>query len=125
MKHFTFQELTVTNTGLPNIPNDEQRANLTLLVDNTLDPARELIDAPITVDSGFRSPEVNAKVGGAKNSQHLTGQAADIVCFDNEKLFNLIKDNFPFDQLINEYNFKWIHVSFSNIHNRKQILVIT
>jgi len=125
MKHFTFQELTVTNTGLPNIPNDEQRANLTLLVDNTLDPARELIDAPITVDSGFRSPEVNAKVGGAKNSQHLTGQAADIVCFDNEKLFNLIKDNLPFDQLINEYSFKWIHVSFSNIHNRKQILVIT
>jgi uncharacterized protein YcbK (DUF882 family) len=125
MKHFTIQELTVTNTGLPNIPNDEQKANLTLLVDNTLDPVRELIDAPITVDSGFRSPEVNAKVGGTKNSQHLTGQAADIVCFDNEKLFNLIKDNLPFDQLINEYNFKWIHVSYSNIHNRKQILVIT
>jgi len=125
MKHFTFQELTVTNTGLPNVPNEEQKTNLTLLVDNVLGPLRELLGQPITVDSAFRSPEVNKKVGGAKTSQHLSGQAADIVCFDNEKLFNLIKDNFPFDQLINEYNFKWIHVSFSNIHNRKQILVIT
>jgi len=125
MKHFTFQELTVTNTGLPNVPNEEQKTNLTLLVDNVLGPLGELLGQPITVDSAFRSPEVNKKVGGAKTSQHLSGQAADIVCFDNEKLFNLIKDNFPFDQLINEYNFKWIHVSFSNIHNRKQILVIT
>jgi hypothetical protein len=125
MKHFTLQELTATNTGLENTPSQLQIDNLNFLVDNVLDPLRELLGQPITVNSGFRSPEVNARVGGATNSQHLFGQAADIVCSDNQKLFDLIKDNLPYDQLINEYDLKWIHVSFSNIHNRKQILVIT
>lgn len=125
MKHFTIEELSVTNTGIENIPNEEQVSNLTTLVDNILDPLRDLLNAPITVNSGFRCDAVNDAVGGAKTSQHLEGKAADIECFDNKILFNLIKDNFTYDQVINEYNYKWVHVSFSNVKNRKQILAIT
>jgi len=124
MKYFTIQELTTTNSGLKNIPTEYETDNLMALVDNVLDPARELIGRAIQVNSGFRSREVNAKVGGVKNSQHLTGEAADIVCNDNKKLFEIIRDNLTFDQLINEKDYSWIHVSFSRIRNRKQILVI-
>ena len=124
MKYFTIDELTKTDTGLNNIPRPAHVSNLTALVTTILDPLRELFHSPITVNSGFRSKEVNEKVGGAKNSQHLMGEAVDITSENNELLFKLIRDNFVFDQLINEYNFKWIHVSFSQLYNRKQILKI-
>lgn len=124
MKYFSLKELCRTNTGFLNIPNQIQNANLQLLIEKVLDPARELLGEAITVNSGFRSPMVNNAVKGAKKSQHLTGQAADIKCSDNKKLFELIRDNFEYDQLINEHDFSWIHVSFSSEHNRKQILNI-
>lgn len=124
MRHFTIEELTTTDTGFKNVPNQEQESNLIALVDNVLDPARELLNAPVKVNSGFRCRVVNDAVKGAKNSSHLKGEAADLDCFDNRKLFEIIRDNLPFDQLINEYNFSWIHVSFSRLKNRKQILNI-
>jgi uncharacterized protein YcbK (DUF882 family) len=107
MKHFTIKELTKTNTGLDNTPSKEITDNLTYLVDNLLDKVREEYGNPITVNSGYRSPEVNKAVGGAKTSQHLTGCAADITTGSksgNERLFNIIKQ-YEFDQLINEHNF--------------------
>jgi len=127
MKYFTIAELTHTDTGLPNIPTPAQKANLTALGENVLDPVRTLYGKPITVNSGFRSKAVNdhPEVKGSKTSQHLKGEAADLKCYNNKLLFELIRDNFVFDQLINEYNYKWIHVSFSQLHNRNQILVIT
>ena len=124
MKYFTFEELTHTDTGLKNIPSPNQKANLIALCENVLDPARALLEMPIKVNSGFRSFAVNEKVKGAKSSKHLEGEAADLTCQDNKKLFELIRNNLPFDQLINEYNYSWIHVSFSQSHNRKQILKI-
>jgi len=124
MKHFTISELTQTTHG-KNIPNEEQIENLKLLVEKVLDPAREELNAPIKVTSGFRSIEVNNAIGGAKNSQHLNGQAADIVCFDNKKLFRILQ-YMEFDQLIYEFGNEeqpgWIHVSFSKVLNRNQIL---
>jgi len=124
MKYFTISELTQTTHG-KNIPNEEQIENLKLLVEKVLDPAREELNAPIKVTSGFRSIEVNNAIGGAKNSQHLHGQAADIVCFDNKKLFRILQD-MEFDQLIYEFGNDeqpgWIHVSFSKVLNRNQIL---
>ena len=98
MKYFTIKELTTTNTGLPNVPNDTQKAALETLVKNVLDPARELLKSAISVNSGFRSPEVNKAIGGATNSQHLKGEAADLNCSDKAKLFSLIRNNLPFDQ---------------------------
>lgn len=131
MKYFTIKELSKSNTAaqlkIDNTPNEEQTNNLIKLVDNILDPLREAWGRPITVNSAFRSPTLNAKVGGAKTSQHLTGYAADVTAgspADNKKLFNLVQDlKLPFDQLIDEYNFKWIHVSYSP-RNRRQILHI-
>lgn len=133
MKYFTIKELIQSDTALKfninNIPNKEQEQNLIQLIHNILDPLREVYKKPIIVNSGFRSPELNKKINGSKTSQHLTGQAVDIrskenTKKENEKLFNLIQQlNLPFDQLIDEYNFNWVHVSFSP-RNRKQILHI-
>ena len=99
--------------------------NLVLLVNNILDPLRELYGKQIHVNSGYRSPIVNRKIGGAINSQHIFGQAADITGDspeENEKLFNLIVNNFKFDQIINEENFTWVHVSYSKEKNRNEKL---
>jgi uncharacterized protein YcbK (DUF882 family) len=124
MKYFTMSELVKTSTGLPNIPNETQKANLTRLVEKILDPARTLLGSAITVTSGFRTLAVNARVGGATNSQHLTGEACDVTCSDNLKLFNIIK-TLPFDQLIWEKGTsapQWIHVSYREGANRNQVL---
>ena len=129
MKYFTIKELSKSATALSknidNSPSSDIVKNLTLLVDNILDPLREKYGKPIRVNGAYRCPELNKAVGGSKTSQHMTGQAADITVGspdDNKKLFNLIIEmDLPFDQLIDEKNFRWIHVSYSNKH-RKQIL---
>lgn len=133
MKHFTLKELTKSDTairkGIKNIPNRQEEQNLIALIDNVLDPLREAYGKPIIVTSGFRCEELNRLVGGSKTSHHRTGQAADIRTIvdtpeENKKLYDLIiKLNLPFDQLINEYNFDWVHVSYTP-KNRKQILKI-
>lgn len=125
MKHFTLAELTHTNTGLPNEPTPEVIANLEYLVDNVLDPLREIYGKSITVNCGYRSPAVNAKVGGVSNSQHLKGEAADITAgskLENAVLFELIRQRGKFDQLINEKDFTWVHVSYTKGKNRNQTL---
>lgn len=126
-RNFSVEELTKTSTGLPNKPNIEQLQNLTNLVNNILQPARNIYGRSITVTSGYRSPTVNKKVGGVRNSQHLKGQAADIICDNNKELFNIIKDTIKdYDQLIWEYGDKhqpkWIHVSWVGENNRRQII---
>ena len=89
-----------------------------------LDPAREEFGQPIKVTSGFRSEELNKKIGGAKNSQHMFGEAADIQCSDNKKLFRILAD-MEFDQLIYEFGTDdqpaWVHVSYSRKKNRNQL----
>lgn len=125
MKYFTLSELSVTNTKLPNKPDKVAESNLIKLVENVLDPLREKYGKPIKVNSGYRSKLVNAAVGGAKNSDHLYGFAADITAgnkTENCILFQLIRDNFKFRQLIDEKDFTWIHVSFNEKDNKKQIL---
>lgn len=127
MKHFTITELSRTNTGLQNLPGATEQANLRKLVDNILDPLRDLYGKPIKINSAYRSPMVNARVNGAKNSEHVKGMAADITGGskdENKKLFELIRDNFTFRQLINEHNFSWVHVSYNENDNKKQILEI-
>ena len=133
MKHFTLRELTksdvATRKRIKNVPNKQEEQNLVALVDNILDPLREVYGNPIIITSGFRCEELNRLVGGSKTSHHRTGQAADIRTIvdtpeENKKLYDLIiKLNLPFDQLINEYNFDWVHVSYTP-RNRKQILKI-
>lgn len=129
MKYFTITELCKSNTavqkGIDNTPNQQIIDNLKQLVFKILDPLREAYGKPIIVNSGYRSVELNRAINGAKSSQHLKGQAADITGEskeNNKKLFELIQSlQLPYDQLIDEQNFSWIHVSFSD-NPRKQIL---
>lgn len=134
MKYFTIQELTASATakrkGIDNTPDAKATANLTALVANVLDPLREAWGKPIVVTSGFRSVKLNRAVGGAARSQHTKGQAADIRTlsdrvWENRQLFELVqKLGLPFDQLIDEYNYDWVHVSFAEGANRRQVLHI-
>lgn len=126
MKYFTIAELCRSNTaeklGIDNTPPTDAVQNLKRLIANVLDPARELIDAPIYVNSGYRCPELNKAVGGVSNSQHCEGKAADITTRSpklNKLLFGLIQDELDFDQLIWECGGTWIHVSYNN---RKQVI---
>ena len=129
MKYFTIKELSHSDTalakGIDNFPTAEAISNLTKLVDNVLDPLREKYGKPIRVSSGYRSVILNRSVNGATSSQHRLGEAADITVGskeENRKLFEIIKSELPFDQLIDEKDFSWVHVSFREGRNRKQVL---
>ncbi|MDR1848113.1 MAG: peptidase M15 [Bacteroidales bacterium] len=128
MKYFTIKELTKTNTGLKNEPNEIELQRLEYLINEVLDPVREALGMPITVTSGFRTQEVNKKVGGVVTSQHCRGEAADLVCNDNAKLYTTIKRLGKYDQLIwekgNDQQPAWVHVSYKFGINRKQELRI-
>ena len=124
-KNFTLAELTKTSTGLSNDLPKHLEENLQALVDNVLQPARDALGA-IVVTSAYRSPEVNVKIGGSKTSQHCLAQAADLrFKGGNDVLFNWLKENTDFDQLIWEFGTddapSWVHISYSPRH-RKQIL---
>lgn len=132
MKYFTIEEMikssTATAKRIDNTPNQAVIDSLTKLIEAVLDPLREWYGKPIRVNSGYRCEALNKAAGSkAKNSQHLYGEAADITVgskTENEKLFNYIKDNLPFDQLINESNFSWVHVSYREGRLRKQVLAL-
>lgn len=133
MKYFTFKELTYSATarqrGIINDPDETQKDNLRKLVENLLDPIRERWGKPIFVTSGFRCPELNKAIGGVRNSEHLTGCAADITLNskqDNERLFKMIRNqkDLQWRQLINEGKGRWIHISYNEKDNKKQILFL-
>lgn len=133
MKYFKLEEFTTSRTAIKyninNKPDGTVLLNIQELVEKVLDPAREEYNAPIIVTSGYRCPELNKKVGGVANSQHVTGEAADITTgsvANNKKLFKILEERGMYDQLIDEYNYSWIHVSWKRTgNNRKQILHIT
>lgn len=129
MKYFTIKELVKSSTaeakGIDNTPTPEVECNLTALVDNVLDPLRTIYGKPITVNSGYRCPELNKAVGGSATSDHVKGFAADITGGskeENERLFNIVKHNFHFSQLIDEKNFSWVHVSYNPNNLKNQTL---
>lgn len=130
MKYFTISELIYSSSYwkvLWNKTTPEIEQNLTALVAAVLDPLRERYGKPINVNSGFRCKELNRLVKGAVNSQHMRGEAADIDTgskTENKKLAKLIVQmGLPFDQLIDEANYAWVHVSYKcRGVNRGQIL---
>ena len=117
MKHFTVAEFVrsekADKRAIDNRLPKELLPNVQALVDNVLDPLREAYGKPITVTSGYRCPALNKAVGGSATSQHISGQAADITAGsrkENKRLFYLIQElGLPFDQLIDEKNFSWLH----------------
>lgn len=129
-KYFTLKEMINSNTakskGIDNTPTWSVVLNLLELVQNVLDPIREAYKKPITVNSGYRCIELNRAVGSKDNSQHVLGLAADITVGSreaNKQLFEFIQSNIKeWDQLINENNYQWIHISYNKNNNRKQVL---
>lgn len=129
-KYFTLKEMINSNTakskGIDNTPTWSIVLNLLELVQNVLDPIREAYKKPITVNSGYRCIELNRAVGSKDNSQHILGLAADITVGSreaNKQLFEFIQSNIKeWDQLINENNYQWIHISYNKNNNRKQVL---
>lgn len=130
MKHFSFQEFERSETayrhGIDNTAPEGARRNIAALVDRVLDPLREAWGKPLTVTSGYRCPELNRIVGGAKTSHHLRGMAADISTgnrVENRRLFQMVLDlKLPFTQLIDEKNFAWVHISLDPADVKRQVL---
>lgn len=122
-KYFTELEMRITKDTPENI-----RLSALNIAEKVLDPFREFIKKPITVNSWYRTPEYNKQVGGAKNSQHTLGEAVDFVVkgMTNEEIYDsIIKINLPFDQLIleNGNSTTWIHVSLKMVGtNRREVL---
>jgi zinc D-Ala-D-Ala carboxypeptidase len=119
-EHLDLVEVTrseyAKRNGINNMPNPEYTENLIELAQKIFEPIRKHFNKPIHISSGFRSKILNQKIGGAKNSQHTLGQALDIDQGnrkDNIEIFEFIKNNLLFDQLINEHNYDWVHVSYN------------
>lgn len=134
--NFSLDELIFSATairhGIDNTPNEEEEANLKRLATDILQPIRNKWNDSIIVNSGYRCRKLNNKVGGATNSQHLYGEATDIESatrsvYDNKKLFDLIVDminnnEIEVGQLIDEYNYNWLHISLPTDRHKNQIL---
>lgn len=135
--NFTLAEMTKSETALrhdmDNTPGEAEIANLKALAENVLQPVRDHFGKGVKVNSGFRHPEVNAKVGGSKTSDHCQGQAADIEIpgDPNADLAQWIVSNLDFRQVILEFytpgvpDSGWVHVSYVAGDNKKQVLTAT
>ena len=131
--YFSIDELSSSDVaqkyGIDNTPTPSAKANLQALITNVLDPARESLGSAVYVYSGYRNQQVNSLVGGVSNSQHTTGEAADITAGSlakNRKLFSILAHMGNYDQLIWEGNGTWIHVSYkTNGINRQDMLAQT
>tara|TARA_R100000654_G_scaffold2390_3_gene8863 strand:+ start:2525 stop:2980 length:456 start_codon:yes stop_codon:yes gene_type:complete len=134
-KHISYKEGVHSNMairkGIDNTPNDEQLNNMELIAEKVFEPLREWVKGPIKINSFFRSPKLNTAIGGSSKSQHCKGQAIDIDDTfgkaTNAEMYNWIKDNLDFDQMIWEFgdddNPNWVHVSYvSTDINRNRCL---
>lgn len=128
--NFSLEELYASSTakkkGIDNTPSTKVIRYLEALANNVLQPIRDEWQAPIKVNCAYRCQKLNSAVGGAKNSDHLFGAAADITVGSKEKnkqLFTLIlsmvkQGKLKCRQVIDESNFSWIHVSINNEYNK-------
>jgi len=136
-KYMSYNEVirsyTARTRGIDNTPDKQQLANIKILYKEVFEPVREYFGVPIFLPSVFRSRGLNDAIGGANGSQHMANKGAamdmDADVFGiitNRDIFEYIRDNLEFDQLIYEFgddnNPEWVHVSFNKQFNRKQIL---
>lgn len=136
MKNFKLSEFFVSSTadknGIRNEPSLDERAtierNINLLVDNVLEPIRDMVCTPIIITSGYRSPQVNKLVGGVGNSQHMSGCAADfhVKGYNHSMMYEVflsIFNTLEFDQLIYYPSKNIIHVSYVENCNRHEAFI--
>jgi len=137
-KHLVLAEVTRSESakrkGISNMPTPEHIENFKLIAEKVFEPIREHFKVPILISSGYRSKELNAAIGGSLTSQHCSGEALDLdmdgTSVTNKQIFDFIKNNLVFDQLIWEFGTKdnpdWVHVSYESTgKQRKQILRAT
>jgi len=130
-KNFTLSEITKSNTakrlGIDNAPNKEHLKNMQILIRDLIQPMRDAL-GPIRISSGYRSPVLNRAIGGSTKSQHCKGQALDLQFWKEGEMCNkeiydwVLKEGIEFDQMINEFDYAWIHISLKDKGNRKQVL---
>ena len=126
------KSITAERLGIDNTPNDQEINNLKSIAENIFQPIRDHFGVPVGISSGFRCKKLNAAIGGSKTSQHMSGSALDIDAdmygkITNKQVFDYIRENLDFDQLIwefgNDENPSWVHVSYQhNDENRKRVL---
>lgn len=138
-EHLDLSELirsdSAKRNGISNMPTEEHIANFKILAEKVFEPIRNNFRCPIHISSGYRSKDLNIFIGGSLSSQHCKGQAIDIDMdgspngVTNKMIYDYIKDNLQFDQLIwefgNDSNPDWVHVSYNKDKNRGQKLKAT
>lgn len=131
-KYVSYEEAVKSQTaerkGINNQPDTEQTENMKYVAKNVFDKVREHLGVPLFVSSFFRCPQLNKAIGGSPTSQHCKGEAIDIDHPKlNKKVFDYIRKNLTFDQLIWEFGDEtspaWVHVSLTKDHNRMQVLI--
>lgn len=130
-KNFVLSEIIRSNTArrlnINNAPNKEHLRSLQILIRDLIQPMRDAL-GPIRISSGYRNPALNRAIGGSRKSQHCKGEALDIQFWKDGKMCNkevydwVIEERIEFDQMINEFDFAWIHISLKDKGNRKQVL---
>ena len=130
-KNFILSEITRSNTakrlGIDNGPNKNHLRSIQRLITNLIQPMRDAL-GPIRISSGYRNPNVNRAIGGSTKSQHCKGEALDLQFWEDGKICNkeiydwVLSSDVEFDQMINEFDFAWIHISLKAKDNRKQVL---
>ena len=130
-KNFVLSEITRSNTatrlGISNEPTKKHLESMQRLISNLIQPMRDEL-GPIRITSGYRSPSLNRSIGGSNKSQHCKGEALDLQFWKDGQMCNkeiyywILKSDLEFDQMINEFDFAWIHVSLKGSKNRKDVL---
>ena len=133
--HITLKEALRSNTarrlGIENMPDNDTLITMQITAEHIFEPLRNNFNEPIYISSFYRSPELNTAIGGSSRSQHCLGEAIDIDDVygnkTNAEMYNWIKDNLNFDQMIWEFgtdmNPNWVHVSYvSEEDNRNKCL---
>jgi hypothetical protein len=130
-KHITYDEATKSPTAIrnkiDNTPSEEVLTNMESVASACFEPLREWYGKPIRINSFYRCEALNTLVKGSKTSDHMKGRSIDLDAgsiAENKKIFDWCKANLKFDQLINEYNYSWVHISFNLGKNRNQVLKI-
>ena len=131
-KHVSKKEGTFSNTatrrGIDNTPGSKELQNMELIAEKIFEPLRKAANGPIKINSFYRSVELNKAIGGSSKSQHCQGRAIDIDdvhgYMSNKEMYNYIKNNLDFDQLIWEFgtedNPDWVHVSYVDVDNNRR-----
>lgn len=126
LNYFSDKETVVTNTGIDNTPDTNQKANIEY-TKAKMNHVREIVGKPVNVNSWFRSKKVNSMVGGSSTSAHLSGYAVDfwVKGMTNQEICDLLDaEGIEYDQLIDEYdgNRYWIHLSFDPKMRRERLI---